>query len=68
MYNQLLKARKEALRELELDLTDEAYEIAIRAVDKFFDYIEEDVPEIAIEQTKVHELLIADISGCGTDK
>ena len=62
MHDPLLRARKDALKALEDSLTDDEYEIAIRAIDVFFDFIEEEVPSLthlqAEDGTKVHELFI----------
>lgn len=61
MHYPLLRARKDALHDLAQDMTDEEYDIAVRAIDKFFDFIEEEVPGIAdlvINGTKVSELSV----------
>ena len=39
-YDPILRARRDALKDLEEDLDDKDYEVAIRAIDKFFDYID----------------------------
>ena len=63
MYDPLLRARKDALSELIDSLSDEEYEVAIKAIDTFFDCIEEEVPQIAhlvVEENSTIDILVVD--------